>query len=104
MKVQILRLSSVQVKIHQIFVIFETTDQFFASIFRVIRHNSFAHFTLKFYILSTKGTNESTNLVKFYMSSRKSEILNFDGLLLSKSCTVSAKKVPTSSPEQFQKK
>ena len=31
------------------------------------------------------------------MSSRKSEILHFDGLLLSKSCTVSAKK----STEEF---
>ena len=30
--------------------------------------------------------------MKFYVSSRKSEILHFDGLLLSKSCTISAKK------------
>ena len=50
MKVQILRLSSAQVKNHQILVIFETTDLLFL---------------LKFYILSTKGANESTNLVKF---------------------------------------
>ena len=42
------------------------------------------------------GAYQSTNLVKFYMSSRNSEILHFDGLLLSKSCTVSAKKVQKS--------
>ena len=40
-----------------------------------------------------KGVNQSTNLVKFYVSSQKSEILLFDGLLWSKSCIVSAKKV-----------
>ena len=34
------------------------------------------------YILSTKGAYQSTNLVKFHLSSRKSEILHFDGLLL----------------------
>ena len=49
-------------------------------------------FYLKSYIFSTKGVNESTNLVKLNVSSRKSEILHFDGLLWSKSCTVSAKK------------
>ena len=31
--------------------------------------------------------------MKFYVSSQKSKILHFDGLILSKSCTVSAKKV-----------
>ena len=49
-------------------------------------------FCLKSYIFSTKGVNQSTNLVKFYVSSQKSEILLFDGLLWSKSCIVSAKK------------
>ena len=33
-----------------------------------------------------------TNLVKFHMSSRKSEILHFDGFFLAKSYKVSAKK------------
>ena len=37
------------------------------------------------------------------MSSGKSEILHFDGLLLSKSCTVSAKKV-LKSDEKFKEK
>ena len=37
-------------------------------------------------------------MVKFYLSSRKSEILHFEGLLLSKACTVSAKKVQKSYP------
>ena len=39
---------------------------------------------------------QSTNLVKFYVSSWKSEILHFDGLILSKSCTISGKKVQKS--------
>ena len=46
-----------------------------ASIFWVMRHNSSALFELKFYIFSTKGIYQSTNLVKFYMSSLKSENL-----------------------------
>ena len=49
-------------------------------------------FKVKFEILSTKGAYESVNLVKVYMSNRKPEILHFDGLLLSKSSTISAKK------------
>ena len=63
MKVQIFTLLSVCVKIYQIFVIFETTDQLF----------------FKFCILSTKGAYETTNLVKFCMSSRNPEILHFAG-------------------------
>ena len=57
-----------------------------------MRHNCSVLFLLKFYILSTKGAYQSANLVKFYLSSPKSEILHFDGFLLSKSCTVSGKK------------
>ena len=60
----------------------------FASLFRVMIHNPSVLF-----ILPTKGTYQITNLVKFYLSSQKSEILHYDGLLLSKSCTVSGKKV-----------
>ena len=44
----------------------------------------------------TKGAYQGANLVKFYVISRKSKILHFDGLLLSKLCTVSAKKVQKS--------
>ena len=40
-----------------------------------------------------KGACQSTNLVKFHKSSRKSEILHLDGLLLSKSYKCSAKKI-----------
>ena len=53
-------------------------------------------FKLKFCILSTKGAYQSTNLVKRHVSSQKSEILHFDGFLLSKSYKVSAKKVKKS--------
>ena len=34
--------------------------------------------------------------MKFYVSSLKSEIVHFDGLILSKSCTVSGKKIQLS--------
>ena len=50
----------------------------FASLFSFTRHNSSMLFQLKFYILSTKGDYQSTNLVKFHVSSRRSEILDFD--------------------------
>ena len=68
----------------------------FTTIFRVMRHDCYVFFWLKFYILSTKGVYQSTKWVKFYVSSRKSQILHFDGLLLSKSWTFSAKKVQKS--------
>ena len=64
----------------------------FASFFSFMRHNSSVHFWLNFYILSTKGVHQSANLVKFHVSGRKSEILHFDGLLLSKSYKFSAKR------------
>ena len=43
-----------------------------------------------------KRAHQSTNLVKFHVSSRKSKILHFDGFLLSRSYKVSAKKVQKS--------
>ena len=46
-----------------------------------MRHNSSIAFELKFYILSIKGANESTNFAKFHVSSQKSEILRFDVLM-----------------------
>ena len=48
---------------------------------------------MKFYVLSTKGGYQGTNLVKFDVKSQKSEVLHFDGLLLSKLYKVLAKKV-----------
>ena len=65
----------------------------FASLFSVMRDNSCKLFQLKFYLLSTKGVSQTTNLVNFFASSRKSEILHFDGFLLSKPYKDSAKKV-----------
>ena len=62
------------------------------SLFSITRHKSSILFWLKFYTLSTKWACQSTNLV----SSRKSNILNFDSLLLSKSYKFSAKKVQKS--------
>ena len=74
-KCKILRLSSAQVKILTSLIIFELINHFFrnsASLFSVMRHNSSVLFQMKFYILSTKGAYQSTNLVKFYVSSQKS--------------------------------
>ena len=51
---------------------------------------------LCFEILSTKGAYQSTHLVKVHVSSQKSKILHFDGLLLPKSYKVSATKVQRS--------
>ena len=68
----------------------------FASLFSVMRKKSSILFQLIFYVHSAKGAYQSTNLVKFHVSSRNSEILHFDGFLLSKSYKVSAKKVQKS--------
>ena len=65
----------------------------FASLLCAVRHNSSFISQLKFYVLSTKRACQNTNLVNFYLSSRKSKTLHFDGLLLFKSYKVSAKKV-----------
>ena len=70
----------------------------FASLFIVMRHNSSILFQLKFYILSTKSAYQSTNSVKFHVSSYKSEILHSDELFLSKSYTVLAKRNPEELP------
>ena len=51
----------------------------FAPLFSIMRHNSSVQ---KFYILLTKGAYQSTNLVKFQLSSQKSEISHFGELLL----------------------
>ena len=57
----------------------------FEQLFSVMRHKSSTHFCLEFYILSTKGAYQSTNLLKFHVGSRKSEILHVIGFPLSKS-------------------
>ena len=61
-----------------------------------MRHNPSLLFWRKFYILSTKGSSQSTDLLKYHLSSWKSEISHFDGLLFSRSYKVSIKKVEKS--------
>ena len=79
----------------KILVIFETTNRFFFKFCITLQcHETWlsVFFWLKFYTLSTKGAYQSTILVTFHVNSRKSEILHFDGLLLSKSYKISAKR------------
>ena len=82
-------------KIHRILSFLKQEISFssnFASLFSVTHHSSVCSilFYLKFYILLTKGDYQSTNLGKFHVSSRKSEILHFDRFVLSKSNKFSA--------------
>ena len=65
----------------------------FASLFSVMKQNHSALLWLDLYVISAKGAYHSTNLVKFHMSSCKSEIRHFDGMLLFKLYRFSAKKV-----------
>ena len=70
---KLLRILSARVKIHQILVIFETTDQFFFKFSINVQGNEIYITTLyflskNFYILSTKGVYQKTNLVKVYVS------------------------------------
>ena len=58
--------------------------------------NPLYFFQVKFYMISIKGAYQSTNFANFHVTSQKSEILHFDGFLLSKSYKVSAKKVQKS--------
>ena len=69
-------------KITKFFIFFETANQFSS----ILHHSSLSwditplyFFWMNFYILSTKGAYQSTNLVKFHVSSRKSKILYLDG-------------------------
>ena len=55
-------------------------------------HNSSVYFLAEILYTFNKRTYQSTNLVKFHVSSRKSEILLFDEFLLSKSYKVSIRK------------
>ena len=81
----------------KIISVFETTDQFF---FQILHQSSGSWDIIPLYfiakMLCTLRSHQSKNLVKFYVSSQKSEILHFDGLLLSKPCVVSAKIVQKS--------
>ena len=78
-KCKCFRLFIAEIKIHQSLVIFETKNKVssnFAQFFGVIRHSySILFFQLKLYILSAI-------LVKFHLSSRKSEIFHCGGFLL----------------------
>ena len=65
----------------------------FASLCSVMKQNHSALLWLDLYVISAKGAYHSTNLVKFHMSSCKSEIRHFDGMLLFKLYRFSAKKV-----------
>ena len=66
MKVQIRRLSTAQVKFHQILhVIFQIKSQFFSklgSFFSAMRDTSSVLFQLKLYMLLTKVAHQSANL------------------------------------------
>ena len=54
----------------------------FAPLFSTMRHNFSVPFQLKCSMLLTKGAYQSANLVKFHLSSWKSEILHFGVLHL----------------------
>ena len=66
----------------------------FASVFRVMRHDSSAYTFLSkiLYTFNKRSLEKYVNLVKFYVSSRKSELFHFDEFLWSKSCTVQPEK------------
>ena len=53
-------------------------------------------FLVEILYISSTGTYQSTNLVRFYVSSWESKISHFDGLLLSKTYKDSVKKVQKS--------
>ena len=64
-------------KFTKFFIIFETANQFSS----ILHHSSLSwditplyFFWMNFYILSTKGAYQSTNLVKFHVSSRKFQL------------------------------
>ena len=85
-KYKFFRLFSARIKIHQVLVIFEKKKQVFIKILHYsliswdITPPYFIY--LKLYILSAKVACQSTSLVKFHLSSWKSEILHYGGLLL----------------------
>ena len=67
-------------KFTQFFIIFETANHFSS----ILHHSSLSwditppyFFWINFYILSTKGAYQSTNLVKFYVSSRKFQLKKY---------------------------
>ena len=78
---------SARIKIHQIFIFFERTNQFF---FNFCITLSVSWYITPLYFFSwifisfqqKEPIKIYTNLVKFHLSSWESEILHFDGLLL----------------------
>ena len=83
MKVTILTLSSVLIKICQIrHVIFPTTSQFFFKFWMTLqcheRELLCIFFLVKYYILCTKGTNQSANFWDFWvLGSKFTKFLSF---------------------------
>ena len=95
------RLLSARIKIHQILVVFETTHRFFWKFYISVQcHETWLLCTFlaaeNFSGNFNRTSLSSTTLLKFQVSSQKSEMLHFDRLLLSKSYKVSAKKVQKS--------
>ena len=76
-------------------VIFQTASQFFFKFYTTPQCLETNFFVL-FYIFSTKGAYQSTNLVEFLVSRQKLEIFHLDDLILSKWYKVSAKNVQKS--------
>ena len=96
MRVHVLETSSAWVRFHQILAICETTDQIF---FQIFHQSSGSWDITPLYFLAKILYNlRSQSKYKFgeilrEKSREKYVILHFDWLLLSKTCTVSAKKV-----------
>ena len=78
-----MRLSSSRVKIHQNFVIFEKRNQCFYKFYITLQcHETIPpYFVVEILYTFNKSSLSKTNLVKFHVSMRKSEILHFDELL-----------------------
>ena len=68
----------------------------FASLFSVMRDNSYVLFYLKLYMIWTKRAHQSAKFQTFDGSREISPNLYFDRLLLLKEYTISAKKVQRS--------
>ena len=78
-KCRFFRLFSVRIKIHQILVIFEAKKKFLFKFCTTLWYHEtqLVHTFFSWnYVLSAKIAYQSTNLVKFHLSSRKSEILH----------------------------
>ena len=86
-KCKFFRLFRARIKIRQFLVIFETKNKFLFKFCTTLWYQEtwllYTFFSCNFsYILSGKVAYQSTNFVKFHLSSRKSEILDCGELLL----------------------